>query len=143
MPEEYNEFLDRDYDEFADLYDEANKLFTRGKVDEALLVFAEALKIIPEPKNEWEETLGILAGIADVWFFKQNYQVCLDALKDAFECPGADQAAHLHFRMGQAYYELEDIPNATESFYKAHILDEDIFEEESDIYFDLLIAREK
>jgi tetratricopeptide (TPR) repeat protein len=143
MSEDYNEFLDRDYDEFTDYYDEANELFVKGKYDEALVLFAKALELIPEPKNEWEETIAVLAGIADVWFIKKDFQVCADALNDALLCPEADQVAHLHFRLGQALYELNEIPKATESFYKAHILDEDIFEEESDIYFDLLIEREK
>jgi tetratricopeptide (TPR) repeat protein len=141
--EEYNAFLDRDYDQFNDLYDEANDLFTQDQFDESLEVFADALKLIPEPKADWEETSVILSGIADIWFVKKDYQVCLDALTDALQCPGADEIAHLHFRMGQAYYELKDIPNATESLYKAHILNEDIFENESDIYFNLLIDREK
>ncbi|NQZ56403.1 MAG: hypothetical protein HRT88_02880 [Lentisphaeraceae bacterium] len=144
MPEEeYNEFLDRDYDKFNQFYDEANDFFVKGKLDDALYIFAAALELIPEPKNEWEESIDVLAGIADVWFVKKDYQVCVDALNDALQCPDADQIAYLHFRLGQAYYELKDIPNATEAFYKAHLLDEDIFEEESDIYFNLLIDREK
>ncbi|MCM8538346.1 MAG: hypothetical protein NE334_20555 [Lentisphaeraceae bacterium] len=143
MSDAATEFLEIHYDDFADLFEEANQLFDKKKFDEALLSFAEALKIIPDPKEEWEETIAILTGIADVWYVKKNYQVCLDALNDALLCEGADEVAYVHFRKGQALYELDEIKEATESFYKAHILDEDLFENESDIYFDLLIAREK
>jgi tetratricopeptide (TPR) repeat protein len=141
--EEYNAFLDRDYDDFNDLYDDANSFFSEGEFDDSLEAFAEALKLIPEPKSDWEESCIILSGIADIWFIKKDYQVCLDALEDAFKCPNADEIAHLHFRKGQALYELKEIAKATESLYRAHILDEDIFENESDIYFNLLIDREK
>ena len=141
--EDYNTFLDRDYDKFNELYDDANQFFSEGDFNESLTVFAEALKLIPESKSDWEESCIVLSCIAVIWFVKKDYQVCLDALADALKCPGAEDIANLHFRQGQAYYELKDVEKATESFYQAHILDEDIFESESDVYFNLLIDREK
>lgn len=143
MTQQDNDFSDEAYLDFCELFDEGNELFTEDKYDHALSLFAEALEVIPKPQNEWEETGPLLAAIADVWFMKKDYDKCIDALIDALECPQASEVAYIHFRLGQAYFEKKDTENSAKSFYIAHKLDEDIFEDESPAYIDLLINYEK
>ena len=143
MTQQDDEFSDEAYLDFCELFDEGNELFAEEKYDHALNLFAEALQVIPEPKNEWEECGPLLAAIADVWFMKKDFDKCIDALTDAVQCPGANEVAYIHFRLGQAYFEKKEMDEAGKAFYQAHKINEDIFEDESPAYIDLLINYEK
>jgi hypothetical protein len=99
----------------ADALEEAERLLAEGddladdeQDDEALARFQAAWAALPEPRDEQEPAIRILAAIADCQFHLGAWQDCRDAVQHAFKC-GADFAnPFLRLRLGQALYELGD-----------------------------------
>ncbi len=84
-----------------------------GEYPEALSKYEEALALLPEPKAEWEATTWIMAAVADVYFFQENWQQCYRVVQDAFKfAGGAIGNPFLHLRAGQASLELGETESA-------------------------------
>jgi hypothetical protein len=75
---------------------------------EALIRFQEAWEALPEPRDEQELAIQILAALADSHFYLGNWEECRKGVQHAFRC-GADVTnSFLRLRLGQALYELGD-----------------------------------
>lgn len=73
---------------------------------EALSRFQAAWVALPEPRDDQEPAVRILAAIADCHFHLGVWENCCEAVQHAFRC-GADVAnPFLRLRLGQALYEL-------------------------------------
>jgi hypothetical protein len=97
----------------ADALDEAERLFAEGEEladaeqdADALARFRAAWEALPEPRDEQEPAIRILAAIADSHFHLGEWAECRRSVQHAFRC-GADVAnPFLRLRLGQALYEL-------------------------------------
>jgi hypothetical protein len=77
--------------------------------EDALATFSAAWDAIPEPKDENEWAVNVLAAIADCRFFLGQWEQCRQAIQHAFRC-GADVSnPFLRLRLGQSLYELGDL----------------------------------
>jgi tetratricopeptide (TPR) repeat protein len=74
--------------------------------------FDKALKLIPEPKKEQETTTWILGQLAEIYHQLQDFKAVKKALIFAMECPGGVENPFLQLRLGQAYYELDEMDQA-------------------------------
>ncbi|MBX9627413.1 MAG: hypothetical protein K2X82_26655 [Gemmataceae bacterium] len=99
--------------------DASERLFAEGEAladderdGEALARFEAAWAALPDPKEDQDPAVRVLAAIADCHFLLGNWDGCRDAIQDAFEC-GADLAnPFLRLRVGQSLLELGDEPEA-------------------------------
>ncbi|MBX9580592.1 MAG: hypothetical protein K2X87_09820 [Gemmataceae bacterium] len=99
----------------ADPWGEAEGLFAEGEAladaerdAEALARFEAAWAALPDPKEDQEPAVRILAAVADCRFVLGDWAGCRDAIQDALEC-GADVAGpFLRLRLGQCLLELGD-----------------------------------
>jgi hypothetical protein len=97
----------------ADALDQAEQLFAEGNEladaeqhADALAHFRAAWDVLPEPREDQDVAIRILAAIADCHFYLGQWQRCRQAVQHAFRC-GADMAdPFLRLRMGQSLYEL-------------------------------------
>ena len=95
--------------------DEVDRLIAAGerlseaeRPDEAIAQFGAAWDALPEPKDEQEAAVNILATIADSCFFLGRWDECRNAIQHAFRC-GADVSnPFLRLRLGQCLYEMGD-----------------------------------
>lgn len=95
--------------------DASGRLFAEGEAladaerdAEALARFEAAWAALPDPKEDQEPAVRVLAAIADCHFLLGDWAGCRDAIQDAFEC-GADVAnPFLRLRVGQSLLELGD-----------------------------------
>lgn len=99
----------------ADPCAESERLFAEGEAladaerdAEALARFEAAWAALPDPKEDQDPAVRVLAAVADCRFFLGDWEGCRDAIQDAFEC-GADVASpFLRLRLGQSLLELGD-----------------------------------
>jgi hypothetical protein len=86
-----------------------NKLMDAVRPDLAISEFRAAWASLPEPKDEQEPAVHILAAIADCHFFLREWDDCRGAIQYAFLKCGADPSnPFLRLRLGQSFYELGD-----------------------------------
>ncbi len=104
----------------ADTLDEAERLFAEGEElgdadqdTEALVSFQAAWAALPEPKEDQEPAIQILAAIADYCFFLGDWDGCRDAVQRAFRCGAEMDNPFFRLRLGQSLYELGDKEEAT------------------------------
>ncbi len=95
--------------------DEVDRLFNEGEefadaeqYADALSRFQAAWELLPEPKEEEETAVQILAAIADCRFFLGEWDECRKAVQQAFRCGAELDNPFLRLRLGQSLYELGD-----------------------------------
>src|SRR5262249_52508764 len=99
----------------SNVSEEIERLFNGGEefvyVDEyadALARFNAAWDLLPEPKEEGEMAVQILAAIADCHFFLKEWDACRKAVQHAFQCGAELDNPFFRLRLGQSLYELGD-----------------------------------
>jgi hypothetical protein len=93
-------------DEVDGLVAAGEELADAKRPEEALQRFRAAWQALPEPKDEQEPAVNVLAAIADCCFFLGRWDDCRDAIQHAFRC-GADVSnPFFRLRLGQSLYEL-------------------------------------
>lgn len=121
------------------LCEEGDVLIAMGEYDHAFRDFSEALSLVPEPKQQYKATAGILAGLGDVYFHAKSYAQGREVLSDAMHCVGAIGSPFLHFRLGQCLLELGDDAQAADNLARAYMgAGKAIFDNEDPKYFEFL-----
>ena len=91
------------------LVEAGEELAKADRYSEALAQFRAAWEAMPEPKEEDDAAVGVLAAIAECCFFLGRWDGCRYAVQHAVRC-GADVAnPFLRLRLGQSLYELGDV----------------------------------
>ena len=127
------------YKKITLLTDEGNVLVEKGQLDKALKRFEDALKLIPEPKEEWEASIWLYTAIGDVYFLKNNFKMSLNFFLMSLKCSGGIDNPFIQLRIGQSFFELGNNEKAKEYLLKAYILGGDeIFENESLKYYNII-----
>ena len=114
------------------------------RYEEALSRYKEAWSLIPEPKGEWEASRRVLAAIGDTHFLTGAFETAVEALSEAFLCPGGLGDAFIHLRIGQCEFELGDVDFAAEHLIQAYEREgDDIFQDEDPKYVEFVLKRTK
>lgn len=122
-----------------EICDEGDVLIEMGDLKEAFQNFSEALSLIPEPKQDYCVTAGILAGLGDVYFHSKSFSQGQEVLADAMHCVGAIGSPFLHLRLGQCQFELGNMDRAADELTRAYMgAGKAIFEHEDPKYFEFL-----
>jgi tetratricopeptide (TPR) repeat protein len=88
--------------------DMANVLNTRGVYNEAMNYAREATKIAPEDPDGFD-------ALGDAYYYGQRYNEAVSTEKEAIRLSDG-KYAYMHFRLGAAYFELEQWKLAESSF---------------------------
>ena len=116
----------------------------RGSHDAALKSYATALRLLPEPWEQWEAATWLLAAVADVHFSVGRFEAVRDAMSDAMHCPGAIGNPFIHLRLGQACFELGELDRAADELIRAYMgVGDELFANEDAKYFSFLKTRAK
>ena len=102
------------------LCDEGCVLIQRGELQDAYERFSKALALVPEPREQQPLTVGIFAGLGEVYFRARSHVQAKDAFGDAMLCTGGVDRPFLHLRLGQCRLELEDFGGAVEALSRAY-----------------------
>ena len=127
------ELSDELYDKITDLTDEGNDLCDEEEYEKALEKYKKALKLIPEPKTDWEASTWVYTAIGDCYYFLGEYSDAIEALNSAMLCPDGVGNGFITLRLGECYYELDDKEKAADYFVDTYMIEGmEIFEEEDD-----------
>jgi hypothetical protein len=92
----------------ARLFAEGEALIDDEQDEAALGRFQAAWELLPEPKDKHEQSIQLLAAIADCRFVQGDWDRCRQAVQHAFRCGGDTSNTFLRLRLGQSLFELGD-----------------------------------
>lgn len=116
----------------------AERMIDANRLADAQKLLFEAYELVPEFKEEWEESTYILVSLGDTFMWQGNYAKALDAYAYALKCPRGDTDPYVAMRRGQCFLETNQTDLAEEALKKAYTLaGDDIFEGEDPKYLAL------
>ena len=136
-----NELSDEISERIEELSEQGNDLYDEENFNEALVIWKEALDLIPAPQNSYAETLWLESSIADIYYqlgdWAQALQHFINAKgnleTNAYENP------FIMLRLGQIYFNLGELDEAKEYLVRGYMLEgEELFEDEDQKYLDFL-----
>ena len=127
------------YNKITELSEEGNDHIFNGEYELAIKKYQAAFTLIPTPKYDWEASTWIYTALGDTFYLISQYQEALDNLSEALKCPGGIENPFISLRIGQCYYELNNLNKAREYLLQAYMYEGDeIFREEEDKYIKLI-----
>lgn len=108
----------------------------------ALTKWNDALALIPEPRDAYDESTWLYTSIGDAYHSGELWPEAVTALKLALRCPGGTDNGYLRLRLGESLYELGQLDDAADNLMSAQLLDGDpLFAGEDSRYRRLLVER--
>jgi tetratricopeptide (TPR) repeat protein len=133
---------DATHQRITTLTDAGNESADGGDLQGALAKFLEALKLIPEPLDDYEANTWLLASIGDLYFQLGEYPAARTALHGAVRSYGGLGNPFIHLRLGQAELELGNEARAAEELARAYVAEgAELFEEEDAKYLRFIQSR--
>jgi tetratricopeptide (TPR) repeat protein len=133
------ELSEETYEKITELCEKGNELTEENNFEEALKIYLEALKLLPEPKNQWEASSWINSVIGDTYFILKNYKEAKEYFYDALNYLDSIDNPFINLRLGQTLYELKEYEKAKEYLQIAFMLEGyEIFFDEDKKYFKLI-----
>ncbi|WP_197076703.1 tetratricopeptide repeat protein [Hymenobacter terrenus] len=116
-----------------------NEYMEQGNYVSAIDEFRAAFKLVPEPYQDSDASLGLLASLGEAYYFTGEYLHAHAALAKAMHVPGAIGTPHIHLRLGEVQFELGNTQRAADELLRAYMGGgEEIFEGEDEKYFAFL-----
>lgn len=94
-----------------------------GHYEDALARFQAAWDFLPEPREEQERAVEILAALADCQFYLGAWEQCRQAVQHAFRCGAEVDNPFFRLRLGQSLYELGDEEEAANWLVPVYLLE--------------------
>lgn len=133
------ELDDKIYQQIVFLCEQGDACVNSGEFPLALQKFADAWRLLPEPKTNWSAAMWILAAIGDTQFFLGDFAGVIDSLEQAMWCPDAIGNPFLHLRLGEAYFETGNLQKAADQLTRSYMSEgREIFAGENPKYFEYL-----
>jgi tetratricopeptide (TPR) repeat protein len=132
--------------EIERICEEGSELFDEEEYQKAIKVWEQAFRLVPEPKNNFSQSLWLHSSIGDAYFllhdFKQSVMHFFAAKSNIKENGYANPFIML--RLGQSYLEINDTANAKEYLLRAYAIGgKELFESEEDKYLNFLSTQVK
>jgi tetratricopeptide (TPR) repeat protein len=130
------------HERIAELCREGDALAAAGKPDDAREKYITALKLLPGPPTQWEAATWIYVALGDVHFRAQNFDKAFKCFHNAVQCPKGLGNPYIHLRLGQLYFERNDVDKAGDELTRAYMGGGiDIFMEDDPKYLEFLETR--
>lgn len=132
------------YAEITLLCKQGDELAKLDKLEEAKDKYISALKLLPDNRNEWEAATWIYVAIGDIHFRLGNYEKCFKCFYNAVQCPKGLGNPFIHLRLGQVYFEQENMIKAADELTRAYMgAGMEIFMEDDPKYLEFLETKIK
>lgn len=133
------ELNDKVYSEITALCEAGDEYCEKDKYEKAIKKYEEALRLIPDPKYDWEASTWVYVAIGDAYYMQDKYSEALNYFSESFKCPDGITNPFILLRLGECYYELGNLKQAQEYLLRAFMLEGDeIFDGEDEKYFELI-----
>ena len=134
----FDKFKKKTIDDYAE---EGNSLFDQGKMDEAIDIWVQGLKTLPEPLNAQSEAVWFQTSIGDAYFLQEKYDKAYEWIFEAKSNLYGDGYSNpfVMMRLGQSALEIGKTEEAREYLLRAYMFEgEDIFSEEDEKYLNCI-----
>lgn len=112
---------DSTHAEITALCKQGDDLVRAGNLEEGKNKYVAALRLLPENHREWEAATWIYVCIGDVHFQMKNYDKAFKCFFNAAQCPEGLGNPYIHLRLGQLYYEQENLEKAADELTRAYM----------------------
>jgi tetratricopeptide (TPR) repeat protein len=125
------------YDTISTLCEAGDEMADDERYRQALELYEEAWKLLPEPKIDWKAATWILSSIGDAYFFDGAFSDAMEAFTGAVRAPDGLGNPFIHLRLGQCAFELGLMSRAEDELARAYICEggKEIFADEDPKYF--------
>lgn len=114
-------------------------MLSRGKIDDGITKYNEALDLVPSPKEDWEASTWTYTALGDAYFLKSHFKEASNFFYDALNCPGGIENPFINLRLGQSLFELNQLDKSKEFLLRAYMLEgTEIFDDEDPKYFEII-----
>lgn len=110
------------YNELHGLADQGNVAIDQGRFNEAILLWEQALQLLPEPVTQWQAAFWLYASMAEGYYQLERFDESVASLTQAMNCPEAKENPYPYYMLGKCYWRL-DHEQAAEYLLKAYDLD--------------------
>jgi tetratricopeptide (TPR) repeat protein len=119
--------------------EEGSRCLEAGDFRGAFKLFMEALKPLPEPKQQWNAAGWLLVALGENAIRAGNFEAAAKPFEDAMYCPGTIGNPWVHLRLGQVRFELGELELAADELSRAYMGGgRDVFEGQEPKYFELV-----
>lgn len=133
------ELSDKLYSKITSLCEADDEYCEKEQYEKAIKKYKSALKLIPEPKYDWEASTWVYVAIGDSFYMLDQYTDALNNFLESLKCPDGNTNPFILLRLGECYYELGNFEQAKEYLLRAFMWEgEDIFDGEDEKYFALI-----
>lgn len=130
---------DKIYEKIQNLCEIGDELAEGEQYGKAIDKYTKALKLIPEPKYIYEASTWVYTAIGDSFYLAEDFENALDNFNQALKCEGGLGNPFIVLRIGECFYELDNIERAKYFLLQAYMIEgEDVFSEEDEKYFKLI-----
>lgn len=134
-----NELDDTLYEEIQKLCESGDLFSEKENYSNALIEYKKAYILIPSPIENWNASTWVLTAIGDTEFITSQFQSSINTLNKALQCPDAIGNAFIHLRLGQAYFETNELQLASDHLTRAYAIEgKEIFNIEDPKYYSYL-----
>ncbi|KMZ43545.1 MULTISPECIES: tetratricopeptide repeat protein [Bacillales] len=112
---------DSTHAEITVLCKQGDDLVSAGNLEEGKNKYVAALRLLPENHREWAAATWIYVAIGDVHFQLKNYDKAFKCFFNAVQCPEGLGNPYIHLRLGQLYYEQENLEKAADELTRAYM----------------------
>jgi len=131
------ELEDKLYEKIVEWSEDGDAMLEEEDFDGAIEKYQSALELLPEPKYDWEAGTWLYAALGDANYLSSRYSEAEGYLQEALKCLDGLGNPFILLRLGECYYELDNMEKAKEYLLQAYMCEgEDIFEDEEEKYFD-------
>lgn len=133
------ELQDELYERIVSICSQGDDLVNSFDFENAIIMYSEALDLVPEPKFNWAASTWIYTALGDTCYLNKDFDASKDFFFNAINCPDGVENPFIMLRLGETWYELGDVSKAKEYLLRAYILEGySIFENEDEKYFDVI-----
>lgn len=108
------------YKEVSKIYDKGDISMSRGEYENAVEIYKSALSKLPEPMEQWDEGKWIYVAMGNGYYMMKNYENALDCLLQALEYEDISNNLFIILRIGQCYFDTDNMETAKEYLIKAY-----------------------
>jgi len=139
MPAELD---DSTYNQITEFAEQGDRLAAQGAYRDAIKVYNQGWRLLPEPRSEWSAATWLLAAIADAAYLGGFLASARQALDDVMGCPDALGNPFLHLRRGEVLFEQGEFDAAADELMRAYMgAGAEIFASEPAKYLNFLKTR--
>jgi tetratricopeptide (TPR) repeat protein len=130
------------FKDVEDLSECGNTHMQAGLYDAAVVVWQQALRLLPPPQAQWDAALWLHASIGDAFRAKGEIAAALDSFQNAARCADGAVNPFVLFSIGACNVDSGHEDVAVDPFLRAYMLEgEGIFEGQDPEYIKVLQKR--